>query len=477
MPRLARPALARTLLASISIASNAARTQVAISTASPPDGNLIELGRNVVTGTGTQALALALVVDPASDSELAAVATPSELLLVDLRVPQLPVVTATIPLGSLGLGTQNVAALIEFDRRLALAPNNQGALAVVDPLTLRTIGVATHPLWTGTHAVAHDPRRNEILIAHQGPILRFSPGGPSGAPIFTGAEPIMNATALAVAKDLVAVSLNGRIHLRDAANSFALLGTLPIDARRLDFTREGDLLLAAERGVGQIHVIDTSSPTNPSVLASIPIDRLAATPLEFIERERLLYIGSRRGTRIFDVSEPRQPREVGLLAVPATPIGIAAGGPSGNLLTQDADGTLAVLRAAAGDHDYGPATTGGNARTPTIHPFGSPYSGNSAFGTVVEGTHPLATGLILTSPIPTNRVVAGVTVLVDPFGFQGSIVPVISDLDGRATSFAAIPNSLQHLGLRYFAQYIAADPTSPTGGIASRGTSYRIFLR
>jgi hypothetical protein len=475
MARRTNTALATTLLACLSIAGAEVRTQGATATARLPDSNLSEMGRSVVAGAGTQAMAR--TVDPNSDTELAVVATRTDLVLVDLRVPQLPVATATIPLSSLGIGTPTAVTLIDLDRRLAIAPGNQGALAVVDPFTLQTIGIATHPLWTSTHAIAHDASRNQILVAHPGPILRFSLGSPSGAPIFVGAEPSRNATAIAIARDLVALSVNGRIHLHDAANSFALLGTLPIDARRLDFTRESDLLFAADRHRGELVVIDTSSPTNPGVLAVIPIDQVAAMPLEFSERARLLYVSSRRGTRIFDVSEPRRPIEVGLLAAPGLPIGIAAGGPSGMVLVQDVDGTLTVLSAAANDYDYGPPTPGGNARTPSIHPFGSPYFGNRSFGIVIEGTHPQTTGFLLTSPAPANWLVAGATVLVDPFHPTGSIVPITSDGNGRATWFGAIPIALHHVGIRYFSQYIATDPTSPTGGIASRGTSFRIFRR
>jgi choice-of-anchor B domain-containing protein len=251
-------------------------------------------------------------------------------------------------------------------------------------------------------------------------------------------------------------------------------------------TRDDTVCVTANESTGgPVGIFDVADKRLPRLLATYhpsPVVNPDAIPHNVYVEDRVLHVAHyTEGYRVLDLTDPRNPLEVGYYdTYPLSGTGYnGAWGcyhlmPSGVIYVSDRQTGLYVLKPKATSVRYGKARAGSAGAKPTIHTFGAAYLGNPRFRIDAENAPPNVAGIFLLGAGRATVPVLGIELYV-----ALNPAPIVVSLTTNGSGAAAIPIAIPNLGAAngavLNAQFVFVDSLTPSDFSATQGLEFELF--
>lgn len=237
-----------------------------------------------------------------------------------------------------------------------------------------------------------------------------------------------------------------------------------------------------ERGGGPVGVYDITNKNAPRLLATWHRGGSRVIPHNAMVRDRISHTSYyTQGVILLDVSNPRQPVEVGSYDTSTFSSGFnGAWGAyvqpeSGITYVSDIQNGLYIVKAAGSVARYGRAAAGTGGRTPELHGFGAAWAGNASFAIEVENARPNSPGILIVSDRKASQTFAGLPINVSLGNV--AIVDIATNSAGKARVNVPVPATVA--SGKIYAQAFVRD--SGAGNLlrlaATKGLEIDVFRR
>jgi hypothetical protein len=249
-------------------------------------------------------------------------------------------------------------------------------------------------------------------------------------------------------------------------------------------SRDGTICVATnEAANGPVSIFDVSNKRAPRLIATYQLP--PTSPHNAYIRDHVAHISHYQdGYRSVDLSDPANPVEVGFYDT--YPVGSGGFGfagcwgcyheqPSGIVYASDITYGLFVLKPKSTAVLYGGATAGTGGVRPTIHAFGSAYSGNANFKIEIERARPSAPAAVFVSPAQDAITLQGLSINV---GLGAGLIVLPFNTDAAGKGVVAVPIRPTLTSGTFYAQGFVADAGgSPLGLSSTQGMAIEVFVR
>jgi len=415
--------------------------------------------------------------------------------VIDCSDPTNPVQRALIPTEQSGSGN-TWRDIKTFGTYAYVISEAYAGMQIIDlsnpdnPVKVTTWGTG---LWTHAHNLGMDVDTGTAYVC----------GTDNGTPVLDVATNPTNPTWIFRAPRAHALSAargygyfaNGRANALSIYDTTQLPAALPlvgtglinagVHAHSCWPTRDDNFCVFAneDRG-GPVTVWDVSFKRLPMKVASFTAGDPSAFPHDPYVKDRVVHFSYyTEGYRAWDLTDPRNPIEVGYYDTYSGPSGSFSGAwgvfpaqPSGVIYISDIQQGLLIFKSAAASARYGATTIGSAGSTPEIHAFGAPYLGNSRFK--IEASHAAASrpGALLIGSGRAQVMVGGLTINVS-LAVQPVVASTSSDTAGNASVATPLPNNQMLLGAPINAQFFFLDSAADFDFSGTQGLEFEAFVK
>lgn len=437
--------------------------------------------------------------DPVSGREAAILGGTSAAYVIETTDPRRPVLRGTFSASSSGWRSSTWSDMKAWKGYAYVVTEGGGGMKVIDLRNLNSPRLVTtwgSQYWRNAHNIALDLQRGIVIVhgtgGRSGETVRFiDVDSTPGSPRLVGSWRSPYQHDLSMQNGLLhgAEIYAGRYALYDVSSSLSnprFLGSVrtPRTFTHNTWPTYDDkyCVTTDERSSGPMGIYDISARGNPRFVAQYRTGSSRAVIHNAYVNDYIAHMAYySEGHRCVDISNPRQPREVGDYDSSSATSGFSGAWgchcfqPSGIVYLSDISRGLLVLKPAATSIRYGKATAGTSNKMPYAFTIGSPFVGNANFEVACRNAKATAPVVSILSAGRGNLSASGLTINID---LNTTIILTgATNAQGEMRRPLGIPNSTNVSGIKLAMQHFVVDAAGPLGLAATKGLEITTFAR